>query len=114
MMNGPCFPVPRPRPGPKTSPGKKHRTEMTAFAPRSFISLLLASGLLLAPAQQSLAQQPPAQQPPAQTPAQPQTQPAAPAPATVGAFNITNGSLLQVIDMLAQDLHINYVLDSSV
>jgi len=77
---------------------------MTAFAPRTFVSIFLASGLLLAQAQQ----------PPAQTPAQPQTQPAAPAPATVGAFNITNGSLLQVIDMLAQDLHINYVLDSSV
>ena len=70
--------------------------------------MILASGLLLAQAQQPPAQ-PPAQQ---QTPQQ--TQPAAPAPATVGAFNITNGSLLQVIDMLAQDLHINYVLDSSV
>jgi len=77
---------------------------MKAFAPRTFVSLLLASGLLLAQAQQPPAQ-PPAQQPP---------QPAAPAPSTVGAFNITNGSLLQVIDMLAQDLHINYVLDSSV
>ncbi len=77
---------------------------MKAFAPRTFVSILIASGLLLAQAQQ----------PAAQPPAQPQTQPAAPAPATVGAFNITNGSLLQVIDMLAQDLHINYVLDSSV
>ena len=77
---------------------------MTAFAPRTFVSIFLLSGLLLAQAQQ----------PPAQTPAPQQTQPAAPAPASVGAFNITNGSLLQVIDMLAQDLHINYVLDSSV
>jgi len=77
---------------------------MTASAPRTIASILLGSGLLLAQAQQL----------PAQQPAQQQTQPAAPAPATVGAFNITNGSLLQVIDMLAQDLHINYVLDSSV
>ena len=64
------------------------------------------SGLLLAQAQQPNAQ-PPAAQPPA-------AQPAVQAPAAVGSFNIHNGSLLEVIDLLAQDLHINYVLDSSV
>jgi general secretion pathway protein D len=43
-----------------------------------------------------------------------QTQPAAPAPAVPGGLNLNNASLLEVINLLAQDLHINYILDSSV
>src|ERR1700761_6597092 len=61
------------------------------------------------------AQQPPAA--PAPAPA-PQTQPAqpppAPAPTVPGGLNLNNASLTAVIDLLAQDLHINYVLDSSI
>ncbi|HEY3840247.1 MAG TPA: type II secretion system secretin GspD [Bryobacteraceae bacterium] len=49
------------------------------------------------------------QNPPATQPAQP----AAPNP-TVGGFNITNGSLLEVIDSLARELKINYILDPRV
>ena len=52
----------------------------------------------------------PAQQPPA-----PQTQPAAPAPAAYPAvLNLNNASLIEVINLLAQDLHINYILDASI
>src|SRR5262249_476740 len=56
------------------------------------------------------AQQPP---PPAQAPV-PQTQPAQPAPTVPGGLNLNNASLLEVINLLAQDLHINYILDASV
>ncbi len=52
-----------------------------------------------------------AQQPPAQT--QP-AQPAAPAPTVPGGLNLNNASLIEVINLLAQDLHINYILDASV
>src|ERR1700692_2902554 len=52
------------------------------------------------------------QQPP-QQPA-PQTQPAQPAPTVPGGLNLNGASLLEVINLLAQDLHINYILDSSV
>ena len=50
----------------------------------------------------------PAQQPPA-PPAQ--TQPASP---TAGPFNLNNVSLLEVINELTRELHINYVLDASI
>ena len=77
--------------------------------------------------------QPPAAQPqatpaapaaaPAPTPAAaapapaPQTQPAQTPPSNIsvpGALNLTGASLLEVIDVLARDLHINYILDSRV
>lgn len=64
-------------------------------------------------------QPPPAGQPTpaAPAPAQPapqQTQPAQPAPTVPGALNLTGASLLEVIDLLARDLHINYILDPRV
>lgn len=68
-----------------------------------------------APQQPAGQQQPGTQQPPAQTPG---TQPAvtqAPAPAApVGGLQLQNASLVQVIDMLARDLKINYILDPRV
>jgi general secretion pathway protein D len=63
------------------------------------------------------AQQPPAAPPaPAQpAPAQPaQTQPAQPAVTVPGAFKFNGASLLEVIDILAGELHINYVIDPAV
>ena len=59
------------------------------------------------------AQQPPAPQPPAPAP---QTQPAAAQPAVTvpGGLNLNNASLIEVINLLAQDLHINYILDANV
>src|SRR4051812_34072518 len=65
--------------------------------------LLALSGALLASA--AFAQAPPA---PAQT------APAAPAGTPVGGFNLNNASLLEVIDTLARELKINYVIDASV
>ena len=50
-----------------------------------------------------------AQQPPAA-----QTQPAAPAPTVPGGLNLNNASLFEVLNLLAQDLHINYILDPAV
>src|ERR1700733_11427926 len=44
----------------------------------------------------------------------PQAAPAAPAPTVPGGLNLNNASLIEVINLLAQDLHINYILDSSV
>ncbi len=63
-----------------------------------------------------------AQAPPATTPANgtpapapPATQPAKPASAPAGAiYNLTNASLTEVIDILARNLHINYILDPKV
>src|SRR5580658_1507989 len=52
----------------------------------------------------------PAQQPPPPA-APPPPQPAVTVP---GALNLNNASLLEVINALAQDLHINYILDASV
>jgi general secretion pathway protein D len=52
-----------------------------------------------------------------QAPAPAQTapaQPAPPPPTVPGGLNLNNASLLEVINMLAQDLHISYILDSSV
>lgn len=59
------------------------------------------------------AQQPPPAPNPAQAPAA-QTQPAAPAPTVPGGINLNNASLFETINLLAQDLHINYVLDPAV
>jgi general secretion pathway protein D len=67
---------------------------------RSSLSLLLIGGLLLA-------QAPPAAAPPA-------TVPAAPAPTVPGGFNLPNAPLLDVIDILARDLHLNYILDARI
>src|SRR5580692_4359472 len=63
--------------------------------------------LILLAAVSAEAQQPPA--PPAA-----QTQPAQPAPTVPGGLNLNNASLLEVINLLAQDLHINYIIDSAV
>ena len=57
----------------------------------------------------ALPQQPPP--PPAPPPA---TQPAQPAPTVPGGLNLNGASLLEVINLLAQDLHINYILDPRV
>src|SRR5579864_5741529 len=64
------------------------------------ISPVLAAFLTLAGLE---AQQPPPAQPPAQ---QPVTVP--------GAFNFSNASLSEVINILAQELHINYTIDPSI
>ena len=52
----------------------------------------------------------------AQAPAPAQTAPAQTTPAgtPVGGFNLNNASLLEVIDTLARELKINYVLDATV
>ena len=45
----------------------------------------------------------------------PQTAPAqTPAPTVPGGLNLNNASLLEVINTLAQDLHLNYIIDASV
>jgi general secretion pathway protein D len=75
---------------------------------RHGVAAALASAALFAQAPQ-----PPAA--PAQgVPAPVQTQPALPPPTVPGGLNLNNASLLEVINLLAQDLHINYILDSSV
>src|SRR5437588_3914426 len=57
---------------------------------------------------------PPAQQQP-QTPAQnPPQAPPSGAPTVYGGITFNNASLTEVIDMLARQLHINYVLDPRV
>ena len=74
-----------------------------------------------------LAQQPPAQQAPAQQPPAAPAAPAAPAPQappattapqqpapTVGGLSLNNASLTEVIDLLARQLRINYILDPRV
>ena len=71
----------------------------------------LAVGALAVFALSAQAQQPPAQ--PAQPPPA-QAQPALPAPTVPGGITLTNASLFEVINLLAQDLHINYVLDPAV
>src|SRR3981189_662112 len=55
-----------------------------------------------------------AQQPPAPAPPPAQTQPAQPAPTVPGGLNLNGASLLEVINLLAQDLHINYILDANI
>jgi general secretion pathway protein D len=67
--------------------------------------------LLIGAAAGAQAQQPP----PAGTPAPAvQTQPALPPPTVPGGLNLNNASLFEVINLLAQDLHINYILDPGV
>ena len=57
----------------------------------------------------------PAAQPPAQPPATaPATAPAQPAAGALGGLNFYNVSLVEVIDILAQKLKINYILDPKV
>lgn len=71
----------------------------------------IGAGVLTLAAFSAHAQQPPAPAP--QTgPAQAQT--ATPAPTVPGGLNLNNASLIEVINLLAQDLHINYILDASV
>lgn len=50
----------------------------------------------------------------AQQPPPAQTQPAAPAPTVPGGLNLNNASLFEVVNLLAQDLHINYIIDPAV
>src|SRR5579871_5266283 len=60
------------------------------------------------------AQQPPApQNPPAPAPQAPAQAPVQP-PVQMGALNLQNASLTEVIDQLARMLHINYIIDPSV
>jgi len=88
---------------------------------RSLTVCALALGVLSLQAQQPPAAapaQPPAAapaQPPAAAPAQPPpTQPAQPAVTVPGAFNFSGASLLEVINILAGELHINYIIDPTV
>jgi general secretion pathway protein D len=71
--------------------------------------VLIPCFLILAGAT-GFAQQPPPQPPPAA----PATAPAQPAPTVPGGLNLNGASLLEVINLLAQDLHINYILDPGV
>ncbi len=64
---------------------------------------ILTSAVLAVAALSLQAQQPPAQ-----------TQPAQPAVTVPGAFNFSNASLLEVINILAGELHINYIIDPSI
>lgn len=83
---------------------------MTTFRLKRRITagVLAITGFSLLQAQQPAAQAPPAQTPPVQT------QPAQPAVTVPGAFKFNNASLLEVIDVLAGELHINYVVDPSI
>jgi general secretion pathway protein D len=84
---------------------------MTAIRARSIAACVLALAAGSARSQQPQPAQPqPAQTPPAQT----QAAQAAPAPTVPGGLNLNNASLIEVINLLAQDLHINYILDSSI
>jgi general secretion pathway protein D len=74
--------------------------------------LLAMTGCSLLHAQQPPPAQP-VQAPPAQT-APVQTQPAQQAVTVPGAFRFNGASLLEVIDILAGELHINYVVDPAV
>ncbi len=84
---------------------------------RTAFTLALAGNLMLAQAQAPQPAAPAPATPAAPTPATPapapQTQPAQPV-SVPGALNLTGASLLEVIDLLARDLHINYILDSRV
>src|SRR5262245_53828960 len=44
----------------------------------------------------------------------PQTTPAAPPPVRLGNLQLQNASLTEVIDQLARQLHLNYILDPAV
>ena len=86
------------------------------FQSRSIAVCVLALAAGLAQSQQPPAPQAQPGQPPAAQPPAAQTQPAQaqPAPTVPGGLNLNNASLIEVINLLAQDLHINYILDSSV
>src|SRR4051812_18600296 len=97
---------------------------MTRFSGTRFTArpIALCSAMMLGrafaqapPAPAPQGQTPPVQTAPAQT-APAQTAPAQPAPAgnPVGGFNLNNASLIEVIDTLARELKINYVLDATV
>jgi len=73
------------------------------------IAGLFAGAAFAQQAQQQPAQQPPAQQPPAAA----QTAPAQP-PVPIGNLSLQNASLTEVIDQLARQLHLNYILDPAV
>ena len=75
---------------------------------RAFVAAGLVIELALAQAP------PPAAAPAPQAAPAPATVPAAPPPTVPGGFNLPNAPLLEVIDILARDLHINYILDSKV
>ena len=78
----------------------------------SRFTLPFAAALLFAGA--AFAQQPPAAQPaPAQPPAAAPAN-AQPAPVRIGNLSLQNASLTEVIDQLARQLHINYILDPAV
>jgi general secretion pathway protein D len=66
----------------------------------------------VAPGQAAQQQAPPAANPPASTPAQ--TRAAATPPTVYGGLALNNVSLTEVIDLLAQKLKINYILDPRV
>ncbi|HVW85354.1 MAG TPA: secretin N-terminal domain-containing protein, partial [Bryobacteraceae bacterium] len=79
----------------------KTTSEMTRVPVRRFIVPLCVLALSSAFGQ---APQPAQQTQPAQTPG----------PRVVGAVNFNNQPLLEVINVLAQELHINYILDAAV
>ena len=87
-----------------------------ASAFRNTVALALSAAIVIGQTPAPPAT-PPAQTPaPAPAVAAPQTpapQPPAPAASAPG-YNLKNASLLDVIDILARDLHINYILDSRV
>src|ERR1700691_5511169 len=96
----------------RSTPPARSRNKMTTSSRYKYgcygfaaVSFLVAAG---AGAQ---AQQPP---PPAAPAPATQTQPALPPPTVPGGLNLNNASLFEVINLLAQDLHINYILDSGV
>ncbi len=85
---------------------------MRMFRVKNPVAILLTGTMLM------LGQQPPPVVVPRAAPpaAPPATAPVAPAPRidVPAAYNIRDGSLLEVIDLLARSLKINYILDSKV
>src|SRR5580692_9433963 len=115
QANPPATLPPGGLPPPKPLPGRNPTAQPPAAQPKP--AQPQATPATPAPATPTPAAAAPAPAP--QTPAAPapQTQPAQAPPANVsvpGALNLTGASLLEVIDLLARDLHINYILDSRV
>src|SRR5882724_418745 len=75
------------------------RVRMTRSIASPGISLSLAIGLMCSGVALAQAQQPPA---------------AAPAPVPIGNLSLQNASLVEVVDQLARQLKINYILDPAV
>lgn len=73
---------------------------------RGLIACIVSLATFSMPAQQAPA--PPAAPPP------PQTQAAQPAVTVPGAFNFSGASLFEVINILAGELHINYIIDPTI